>query len=148
MKIKLERFLISNSLEGLPTIKIFESGRYSHEKYTLTLYMCSDNPLHFNGMCIICIEVGHGESCAESIQCEDLVQAECLLNTCQCRSGFNYNAERCVGNSGIYKVYISNIIYDVLFSARIIILTSFMETKQCLHRISLDAQQNQRSIQQ
>ena len=101
-----------------------ESGTHSHGKYTLTLYMCSDNPLCFDGMCIICIEVGHGESCAESIQCEDLVQAECLLNTCQCRSGFNYNGERFVGNSGMYNVHISNVVYSVIFSAGIIMLIS------------------------
>jgi len=92
--------------------------------------MYGDNALYFDGMCIICIEVGLGESCAESIQCEDLVQAECVLNTCQCRSGFNYNGERCVGNSGMYKLHINNVIYSVIFSARVIKLTSLMERKQ------------------
>ena len=88
-----------------------ESGRHSHGKYTLKLYMYSDNPLYFDGICIIFIEVGHGELCTESIQCEDLIEAECVAGTCQCRSDFNFNGRRCVGNLGMYRVYISNIIY-------------------------------------
>lgn len=109
--------------------------------------MYSDNPLYFDGMCIICIEVGHGQLCVESIQCVDLLGAECVSNTCQCTSNFNFNGIRCVGNIGMYKVYISNIIYNAIFSARIIILASLMEIKHWLHSISLKTQQNQRSIQ-
>jgi len=89
--------------------------------------MYSDNPLYFDGMCIICIEVGHGESCSESIQCIDLLQADCLSGTCQCVSSFTYNEQHCVGNIGMYKVYISNIIYNAIFSTRIIIPTSLRE---------------------
>jgi len=110
--------------------------------------MYSDNPLYFDGMCIICIAAGHGEACLESIQCQDLVEAECVSNICQCTSNFNFNGVRCVGNIGMYKVYISNIIYNAIFSARIIVLASLMEIKQWLHSISLNTQQNQRSIQQ
>ena len=98
--------------------------------------MYSDNPLYFDGMCFICIEVNHSESCTESIQCEDLIEAECVDGTCQCRSGFNFNGRRCVGNIGMYKEYISNTIYNAIFSARIIILASLMEIKQWLHSIS------------
>lgn len=126
-----------------------ESGRYSHGKHTLKLYMYRDNPLHFYGMCIICIVVGHGQSCSESNQCEHIGAAECASNnTCQCAVGFNYNGERCTGNIGMYKVYVSNIIYNTMFSVRIIILASLMEIKQWLHSISLNTQQNQRSVQQ
>jgi hypothetical protein len=82
--------------------------------------MYSDNALYFDGMCIICIEVGYGQSCSESRQCEDLVQAECVSNTCQHTSSFNYNEIRCAGNTGMYKEYISNIICNAVFSARII----------------------------
>jgi hypothetical protein len=112
--------------------------------------MYSDNPLYFDGMCIVCIEVGHNESCSESIQCADLVEEECVSNTCQCTGSFNFNGQRCVGNIGMYMVYISNIIYEynAIFSARIIILASLMEIKQWLHCISLNTQQNQRGIQQ
>jgi len=104
--------------------------------------MYSNNPLYFDGMCIICIEVGHGESCNESIQCQDLLQAECVTNTCQCTSSFTFIEGHCVGTIGMYKVYISNIIYNAIFSAKL------MEIKQWLYRISLNTQQNQRSIQQ
>jgi hypothetical protein len=37
----------------------------------------------------------------------------------------------------MYKAYISNIIYNVIFSARIIILASLMEIKHWLYTISL-----------
>jgi len=43
-------------------------------------------------------KVGHGQSCLESIQCVDLLGAECVSNTCQCTSNFNFNGIRCVGN--------------------------------------------------
>jgi len=71
--------------------------------------MYRDNPLYFDGMCIICIEVGHGESCSENIHCEDLVEAHCVSNKCQCTSGFYYNGRSCIGNIGMYNKYISNI---------------------------------------
>lgn len=100
--------------------------------------MYSENPLYFYGMCIICIEVGHNESCSESIQCDGLVAAECVSNICQCTSSFNFNGVRCVGNNGMYKVYSSNIIYNAIFGARIIILDSLMEIQQWLHSIPLN----------
>ena len=40
--------------------------------------MYSDNPLYFDGRFIIFIQVCHGESCSENIQCEDLVEAQCF----------------------------------------------------------------------
>lgn len=125
-----------------------ESEKYSHGKYTLKLYTYSVNSLYFDGMCVICIVVGHGQSCSLSIQCANMGPAECVSNTCQCRSGFNFNGERCTGNIGMYKAYINNIIYNAIFSAKIIILASLMEIKQWLQNISLNTQQNQRSVQQ
>jgi len=50
--------------------------------------MYSDNPIYFDGMCIICIEVEHDESCSENIQCEVLAEAQCVSNKCQCTSSF------------------------------------------------------------
>ena len=108
-----------------------ESGRHSHGNYTLKLYMYSDNPLYFDGMCIICTEVVHGESCSENIQYEGLVEAQCVSNQCQCTSSFYDNGRRCVGNIGIYRVYISKIIYNAIFSATIFILASLIERKNC-----------------
>jgi hypothetical protein len=97
--------------------------------------MYSDNPLHFDGMCVIFIGVGFGETCAEDSQCLHLGEAQCFPSSCQCRENFNFNGLRCAGNLGMYKVYISNIIYigmykvyvsniiyNAIFSARIIIL--------------------------
>jgi len=104
-----------------------ESGRHSHGKYTLKLYMYSDNPLYFDAMCIICLEVGHGESSSENNQCEVLVEAKCFSNKCQCTSSFYYHGRRCVGNIGMYRVYISNIIFSAIFSARLFILASVKE---------------------
>ena len=89
-------------------------------------------------MCIICIEVGHGESCSENIQCEGLVETQLLSNKCQCTSSFYYNGRSWVGNIGIYKEYISNIIFNVIFSARIFILASLTEIKLLLRNISLN----------
>jgi len=102
--------------------------------------MYSDNPIYFDGMCIICTEVGHGESCSENIQCEFLVEAQCVSNKYQCTSIFYYNGRRCVGNIGMYRVYISNILYNVIFSARIFILASLIEIKLILYSISLNTQ--------
>jgi len=52
-------------------------GRHSHGKHTLKFYMYSDNPIYFDGMCIISIEVEHDESCSENFQCKVLVEAVC-----------------------------------------------------------------------
>jgi len=71
--------------------------------------MYSDNPLYFDGMCTICIEVGHSESCSENIQCEVLVEAQCVSKKFHCTSSFYYNGKLCVGDIGLYRVYISNI---------------------------------------
>jgi EB module. len=109
--------------------------------------MYSDNPLYFDGMCVIFIEVGYGKECTEDVQCDDLREAVCS-STCQCKSDFDYNGEICTGNIGMYKVYVSNIIYNDIFNARIIILASLMELKQWLHSTSHKIWQNQRSIQQ
>ena len=125
-----------------------ESGRHSHGKYTLNLYMYSDNPKYFDGLCIICIDVGHGESFSENIQCEGLVEAHCFSNKCQYTSSFYYNGRSCIVNIGMYKVHIRNIIYNAIFGARNFIPGSLIEIKPLLHGISLNTQKNQRNIRQ
>jgi hypothetical protein len=108
--------------------------------------MYSDNQLYFDVMCVIFIGVGHGERCSESIQCTGLGPAECTSSTCQCSANFIFSGQRCTGSTGMYKVYVSNIIYNAIFSARIVILASLMEIKHRLHSTSLNTQQNHRSI--
>lgn len=50
----------------------------------------------------ICLpKVNHGETCSVSIQCSYSIEAECVSNKCQCKSNFNYNGQRCVGNLGL-----------------------------------------------
>jgi hypothetical protein len=127
---------------------MYESVRHSHSKNSFKLCMYSDNQLYFDGMCIIFIAVGHNQTCVESIQCTANlgIAAECTSSICQCRIGYPFNGQRCVGSTGMYKVYVSNIIYNAMYSARIVILASLMEIKHQLHSTSLNAQQNQRSI--
>jgi hypothetical protein len=88
-----------------------------HRKHILKLCMYSDNPLHFDGICVLCIEVKHDQTCSESIQCSYSAEAECVSGKCQCKSNFNYNGELCVGSVGMYNIYSNNIISNAVFSA-------------------------------
>jgi hypothetical protein len=87
--------------------------------------MYSANLLRSDGMCVICTEVEFGAECTESIQCNFSRQAECV-NVCRCKTNFDYNGQLCVGNIRTYRAYISNIIYNAVFSAKMIIIHAFL----------------------
>ena len=88
--------------------------------------MYNANPLRSDGMCVICTEVDYGAPCSESIQCNFSRQAECVNNICRCKTNFDYNGQLCVGKIRTYRAYISNIIYNAVFSATMIIIHAFL----------------------